>query len=103
MFNSACKTVGVRQNEATSDLVKRVAQEALDTKAEQCTIRRRLKELAKNDPVIQAQDAGGRRVDRLRAAGLGGRSARLFLRSRLPQGDGLESQGVAAAASIRAS
>lgn len=55
VFNSAGKTVGVRQNEATSDLVQRIAQEALDAKAALRATRRRLKELAKNDPVIQAQ------------------------------------------------
>jgi len=55
VFNSASKTAGVRLNAATSDLIQRVAREALDTKAELRATRRRLKELAKNDPVIQAQ------------------------------------------------
>jgi len=55
MFDSASTTMGVRMNDATIDHLKRVAQQAWNTKAEIRQVQRRMRELAAHDPVIQAQ------------------------------------------------
>jgi transposase len=55
VLKSARETVGVRMDEATIELVQRVARAAMAARAEINQARRKLTALAKEDPVVQAQ------------------------------------------------
>jgi len=53
---SARQTTGVRLDEATEELIQRIAREALKTRAAMRRSRRQLRELTAQDPVVRAQE-----------------------------------------------
>lgn len=88
LLDSAANTVGVRQNAADVQQLQRFAQEALNSRREISRTKRRLKELTKENAVIQRMA----KVVGLTTAGPFGRSGKVPLRVRVRESHGIEPQ-----------